>query len=80
MEKVALILIYVTLFSSSLLRSISWIYFFWNVHATMMNLAYFDPLNSQLEGLQLYGASFPQLSLLRPSPWMGWWCNYSLRG
>ena len=46
MEKVALILIYVTLFSSSLLRSTSWIYFFWNVHATIMNLAYFDPLNS----------------------------------
>ena len=44
----ALILIYLTWFSSSLLRSISCVYFFCNVHDTIINLAYFNPHNLQL--------------------------------
>ena len=39
MEKIALILPYLTLFSSSLLRSIFCFYFFCNIHATIINLA-----------------------------------------
>ena len=44
-EKMALILIYLNLFLSSLLHSTSYIYFFCNVHASIMNLAYFNPHN-----------------------------------
>ena len=44
----ALILIYLTWFSSSLLRSISCVYFFRNVHAISINLAYFNPHKLQL--------------------------------
>ena len=48
MEKIALIYIYLTWFSSFSLRYISCVYFFCNVHATIMNLAYFDPHSLQL--------------------------------
>ena len=49
MEKIALILIYLIWFSSSLLCSISLGYLFCNVHATIINLAYLNPHNLQLE-------------------------------
>ena len=39
MEMIALIVIYFTWFLSSSLRSISSVYFFNNVHVTIMNLA-----------------------------------------
>ena len=42
MEMIALIVIYFTWFLSSSLRSISSVYFFYNVHATIMNLAWFN--------------------------------------
>ena len=42
MEKIALILIYLTWFLCSLLCSISFVYFC-NVHVPIMNLAYFNP-------------------------------------
>ena len=48
MEKIALILIYVTWFSSFLLRSTSCVYFFCTVHAAIMNLTYFNSHNLQL--------------------------------
>ena len=48
MEKIALILIYLTGISSSSLRSISCVYFFWNVRGTIKTLAYFNPDNPQL--------------------------------
>ena len=48
MEKIALILIYSTGLLSSSLHSISCVYLFCNVHATTMNLAYFNPHNPQL--------------------------------
>ena len=48
MEKIALILIYLTWFSSSSLRYNSCVYSFCNVHAIIMNLAYFNPHNPQL--------------------------------
>ena len=50
MEKIALILIYLTWFSSSSLRSTWCVYFFCNVHAAIINLAYFNPNNAQLAG------------------------------
>ena len=50
MKKIALILIYLTWLSSSSLRSTSCVYFFCNVHATIMNLAYFNPHNPELAG------------------------------
>ena len=50
MEKIALILIYWTWFSSSLVLFTSYVYFFCNVHVTIVNLAYFNPHNLQLAG------------------------------
>ena len=50
MEKIALIFVYLTWFSSSLLRCTSGLYFFCNVDATILNLANFDPHNPQLIG------------------------------
>ena len=50
MEKIEVIPIYLTWFSSSSLLSTSCVYFFCNVHANIMNLAYFNPLNLQLAG------------------------------
>ena len=47
-EKIALTFIYLTWFSSSSLPANSCVYFFCNVHATIRNLAYFDPHNPQL--------------------------------
>ena len=41
MEKIALILIYLTWFSISLLRSTSYVHFFCNVHATILRDADF---------------------------------------
>ena len=38
--------------------------FFWNVHATITNIAYFNPQNLQLAGQQLHGALLPQLSFM----------------
>ena len=48
MEKRALILIYLTWFSSSSLSSISFVSFFSNVHTAIINLAYFNPRNIEL--------------------------------
>ena len=48
MEKIALILIYLTWFSSSSLSSISFVSFFSNVHTAIINLAYFNPRNLEL--------------------------------
>ena len=42
-EKVALIFIYLTWLSSLLLHFFSFVYFFCNMHATFVNLAYFNP-------------------------------------
>ena len=70
MEKIALILVYLTWFSNSSLCLISCVYFFCNVRATIMNLTYFNSHNLQLA--DLHETSFPRLSLLPPSPWMGW--------
>ena len=70
MEKIALILVYLTWFSNSSLSLISCVYFFCNVRATIMNLTYFNSHNLQLA--DLHETSFPRLSLLPPSPWMGW--------
>ena len=50
MGKIALILIYLTWFWSSLLHSTSCVYFFCNVDATIMNLVYLNPHNPQLAG------------------------------
>ena len=50
MTKIALIFIYLTYFWSFLLRSASCVYIFFNVHATIINLAYFNPHNPQLAG------------------------------
>ena len=50
MGNVALILIYLTWFSSSSLRSTSCVYLFCNVHATIIDLADFNPYNLQLAG------------------------------
>ena len=79
MERIALILIYLTWISSSSLCSI-YVYFFCNVDATIMILAYLNPQNPRLASKRLHGTSFPRLSLLCPSPWMGWCCNYWLEG
>ena len=54
----------------SSLSLISCVYFFCNVHSTIMNLTYFNSHNLQLA--DLHETSFPRLSLLPPSPWMGW--------
>ena len=59
MEKIALILIYWTWFSSSLVLFSSYVYFFCNVHVTIVNLAYFNPHNRQLAGKQLNLTLFP---------------------
>ena len=50
MEKIVLILIYLSWFSSSLLHLILCVYFFCNVHTTIMNLAYLILHNPQLAG------------------------------
>ena len=50
MEKVALVFSYLTLSLSSSLFSTSCVYFFFNVHTAIMNLAYFNPHNPQLAG------------------------------
>ena len=50
MEKIALILIYLTRFSSSSLRPIFCFYFFCNVHVTILNLTYFNRHNLQSTG------------------------------
>ena len=50
MEKIALILTYLTWFSSSSPLFTLLVYFFYSVYATIMNLAYFNPHNPQLEG------------------------------
>ena len=47
-EEITLIFIYLTWFSSSSLHSTSCVYFLCNMHATIMNLAYFNPHNLQL--------------------------------
>ena len=80
MEKIALILIYLTSFLSSSLRSTLCVYFLCNVDATIMNLAYLHPHIPQLAGSELHGTFLPRLSFLPPSPWMGWWYNHSLEG
>ena len=79
MERIALILIYLTWISSSSLCSIC-VYFFCNVDATIMILAYLNPQNPWLASKRLHGTSFPRLSLPCPSAWMGWCCNYWLEG
>ena len=50
MKNITLILIYLTWFSSSLLRPTSFVNFFSDVHITTMNLAYFNPHTPQLPG------------------------------
>ena len=80
MDKIALILIYFTWFSNSLLCSTSSVYFFCNVHATIMTVAHFNPHNLQLAVWQLHWTSFPLLPLLHPTLWMEWWCKHSLEG
>ena len=50
MEKITLAHIYLTWFSSSSLHSTSCAYVSYNVRATIMNLAYFNPQNLQLAG------------------------------
>ena len=72
MEKIALILVYLTWFSNSSLSLISCVYFFCNVRATIMNLSYFNSHNLQLA--DLHETSFPRLSLssLHLRGWDGW--------
>ena len=50
MEKIALILIYLTWFSSSFLHSTSCVYFPYIVHATIINLAHLNSYSLQLAG------------------------------
>ena len=47
-EKIAITFIYLAWFSRSLLHCICGVYFFCNVDATILNLAYFDSHNPQL--------------------------------
>ena len=72
MEKIALILVYLTWFSNSSLSLISCVYFFCNVRATIMNLTYFNSHNLQLA--DLHETTFPRLSLssLHLRGWDGW--------
>ena len=72
MEKIALILVYLTWFSNSSLGLISCVYFFCNVRATIMNLTYFNSHNLQLA--DLHETTFPRLSLssLHLRGWDGW--------
>ena len=70
MEKKALILIYLTWFSSSSPRPISCVYLYCNVHAAIINLTYFNPHSLQLANEQLHGTSFPRLSCLRRLGWV----------
>ena len=50
LEKIALILIYLTWFLSSSPHFTSCVCFFYNMHVTIMNLAYFNPHNPRLAG------------------------------
>ena len=80
-EKIALIFMYLNWFSSSSLRSTSCVYWFYNVHAIIMNLAYFNPHSSNPRNWQANSSKEPRrLSLLRSSLWIGWWFNHSLEG
>ena len=69
-EKIALVFIYLTWFSTSLLRSTSCVYFFCNVHPIILKLAYFNPHKLPLVGEQLQEPHFHgSLSTVRPHRW-----------
>ena len=73
-EKIALIHIYLTWFLSSSLRSTYCVYFFFNVHATIKSLAYFNPalihtVSNEQANSSMEPRSYDSLTSVCPRGW-----------